>query len=1221
MKKKFTQIYFLLLFISASLIAKQATAQSCPSLSLTYTSSDSRCMSTGSITATATGGSGNYNYKVDGQMSTPFTSSNVITGLQAGSYQLTVKDVSTECQFTINATVGGSYTDPRFQLTKTDITCIGSNGTIAISNRQFGLAPFVYTIVSPSPSQVGTTNSTGMFSGLSAGEYSIQLQDSCGGIQVRRITIEDYSWTFDNNTVTKVGCDSADVVVNLRDSKGNVNSSGNEFNGYTYAVVRAPGDTTWSLSRSFRVFLGTNRSVTILAKDNCGNIHTTVWNVPPNTMPSVHTNTVISDKTCSYYTATITGQTNFINPAYCLYDNNNVLLRCELTPIFDSLSYDVSYCIKIRDLCYDTTINRCFNTPKPKPMVTGSTVTITNRACSTVTAAITGLSNLTKPFYCLFNSSNVQIACDSTGVFPNIPYGSYTISIKDGCVDTTLFRTFTVGRLRPVINGVARTGADCNTFDAAPTSVSNPIGTTQFCLYDDEGNVITCNTTGLFSDLPHGNYCMIAVTSCGDTSTQVCFTGGPPVPFINTLVQISNQECAGYTATITGQANWLTTPQYCLYNELNVQVACNTSGIFNNIPYDKNYCITVHGGCNDTTITRCFNQPHPVPAINGSMQVSNQSCATFTATVSGINLFSPHYYIYDSLNNLVADNFTGVFNNLLYGRYCAEIKDGCRDTTMRMCQTVQLIKTISVSASKTCSIGTTDIQVTFANPNEPYTINVYHPNGTTLYTGTSNGLTTPIGSFPSLPVGIKYKVVGQDNCGNKDSVLVIPDATLVTKSISVISKCPSAKWQDGSGNLSVNCNSNLYSVYPAIIKKNGVDTSMNYSANTGTNFTFSDLEPATYIMEYSLQHCGSKVYDTVTVAPYAYPNQSRSAIYQCNNNSFSLSAAVTGGVGPFEYEIMGSTPSSPSIVTPRQSSPVFAIDNGVTYSLIRLRTIDACGNAALNDISVLPLQNLLVRANTTCIYNSVTLSIDTVPNATYRWYLRRSNTDSTLVGDSSSYEIPFLEQEQIGNYVCKVSVNNDCITRLSYFDLTGDCGYTTLPQNIHLSGKAVNNSHQLSWTASDRNIKEYIIERKAAHEGNFTAIGKLSSRVSARNTYVFIDNYPKEGMNQYRLRIINDRDEVAHSNMISLGKNSSSVLVYPNPVRNELNVSISNQSGSIYKVELWNMAGQGVYTRTLNASQSTLVYKRTAGMKPGMYLLKVINTATGKTDTYKVLFE
>ena len=125
------------------------------------------------------------------------------------------------------------------------------------------------------------------------------------------------------------------------------------------------------------------------------------------------------------------------------------------------------------------------------------------------------------------------------------------------------------------------------------------------------------------------------------------------------------------------------------------------------------------------------------------------------------------------------------------------------------------------------------------------------------------------------------------------------------------------------------------------------------------------------------------------------------------------------------------------------------------YSLVRLRTLDACGNAALNDVSVLPLQNIQVETNNNCLYNTTMLTVDTIANATYQWYYKRNATDSTLVGTGVAHNLSMLEQEETGQYVCKVSVNSGCLTRLSYIILTGDGGHVLLNGPVELKGKKV----------------------------------------------------------------------------------------------------------------------------------------------------------------------
>lgn len=1375
MKKNFYPKFFLLFIVTLVLPAFYAGAQDCSALQFTCTAFESRCMSTGSITVAATGGSGNYNYKVTGALTTPFTSSSIITGLKPGSYTVIVKDVATGCVTQqANVVVTGSYSDPRFQLTKTDVTCVGNNGTISRSNLQYGLAPFSFSIIAPSPSGVGTANTTGNFSNLPAGEYFVQLQDSCGGQQVRRITIENYSWWFDGVTVTKAGCDSADAVINLRDSRGSVNTSGAAFTGYSYGIVKTAGDTVWHTSNTFRFYLGKKRSTVIVAKDNCGNIHTTVWNQPPNTRPVVNTVSLTS-YACSTFAATITGQQNLTAPEYCLYNSSNTLVTCNTTGAFTNIAYG-NYCIKVRDLCYDTTITRCFTATHPTPSVNAS-IGITNRTCSAFTATVTGQRNITNAQYCLFNAANVQVVCNASGVFTNVPYGTHTIKIRDGCVDTTIIRTFTVNRLRPTLgsagisnqtcttftvtatggsnlmnpryclfnssgaadtcnttgiftnipngtyciraitscndttNAVCFTGKPsvpsvaipvqysnytCSTFTATITGQSNltnpqycivdtvtnttvcnttgvfpnisygsyciqvrdgcvdtiinrcfrvnrPVPTLAgsgisnqtctaftvavtggthlinptYCLYNTTGAVVTCNTTGTFTNIPHGTYCIKAITSCGDTSNAVCFTSVPPRPAVGSSVQTSDKACTTFTATVTGQVN-LTNPQYCLFNASDVQVSCNATGVFNNIPYGS-YCIKVRGGCNDTTITRCFSEAQAMPAVNATMQQSNNACSTFSARVVGTNLTAPQYCLYNNSNVQVGCNITGVFDNVPYGSYCVTVDDGCIDTIIRICQTFTNPRNFSVSTSKSCTIGSAALHVQFQNSIGPYTVTIYHPDGSIVYSDTTSSPAMQA-LLPYIPANQRYKIVGGDGCGYKDSILIVPDATVVTKTITSNAKCPSATWENGSGDLSVTCTSNYQPLYPAIIKKNGFVFNRNYSSYTGNNFVFSDLEPATYILEYTMQNCNTTLYDTFALQPYAFPNQDRSAIYQCDNNSFSLGASVTGGVGPYTYQIIGSSPDAPSITAMQINNPLFSINNGTTYSLIRLRTVDACGNATLNDVSVLPLQNIIIRATSTCLYDNIVLSVDSIPNATYRWYRKQNSGDSTLVGDSTQFNIPFFRPEDIGTYICKVNVNNQCLVRVAYFNLTGDCGQHTLPVAIKLTGKKVQHGNVLNWTVStEKEIGAYIIERKEEKTGSFKVLGSLPAH---QRLYQFTDAHPEEGSNYYRLKIVHKGGRINYSNTIHIREQAVVATIYPNPVSDVLTVSIAGKKTASYRIELGNMAGQIIYVHKLNkVLNTTFHYKRSGAVKSGLYLLKVINATSGEVSVYKVVFQ
>ncbi len=347
----------------------QLAAQPCSSLIVTAESFESRCASTGKIIITASNGSGTYNYSITGPVSTPYTSSNEITGLPAGSYIVSVRDVVNDCIYTLPqpVIVAGDYRDPRFELLKTNVTCInGTDGTITVDSVLYGRAPFVYTIVAPSTSGVGITSSTGLFTGLPAGNYFIQQRDSCGGIQTRNISILNYDWSITPYSVTRVLCDSADIFIGLRDIFGKTNTADTIFNGFTYGVVTPDGDTILSTDYNLRIKLGDFRTLRLFVTDKCGNTKAVNW--VDNSIPRVATAAALTALNCYVFTARITSQQNLTNPEYCLYDSTNTVIACNTTGEFNNLSWG-SYCIRITDLCYDTVITRCFTGVKPIPSV------------------------------------------------------------------------------------------------------------------------------------------------------------------------------------------------------------------------------------------------------------------------------------------------------------------------------------------------------------------------------------------------------------------------------------------------------------------------------------------------------------------------------------------------------------------------------------------------------------------------------------------------------------------------------------------------------------------------------------------------------------------------------------------------------------------------------------------------------------------------------------
>ena len=1309
MKLKFyTTSRILLLFIVTLLITVSAYSQSCAGLTATYSTTESRCIATGSIQINATGGSGTYNYKVQGPSPAAFTSSSLITGLQAGSYTVTVKDIVSNCTFTIsNVIINGSYNDPRFALVGTDATCFnGNDGTISVTGLQNGRAPFSYTLVAPSPMGVGTTNNTGVFTGLIPGEYAVQLKDSCGGMQTRNISVQNYDWSITSVPVTLVNCTVYHTVINLVDSKGN--TSGVAFTGFQYGIVNSVGDTSWYNANAFDFDILQKRTVTLVVKDRCGRVKSTNWTNANR--PAVFANVTINNQICTGFDATVTGQQNLTNPTYCLINSLGATVSCNATGVFTNLPYG-SYSINITNTCYDTVITRAFSQVQAIPAITGS-VNISNYNCTDVTATVTGQQNLTNPTYCLINDLGVQVgACNGTGVFNNVPYGNYSVNITDGCTATVFTRSFSaIKRTRSVAANASVSGNTCTTFNATITGQTN-LTNPQYCLVDNLGNPISCNSTGVFTNISYGSYCINITDACADTTIQRCVNVSRPVPTLSGAT-VSNRTCTGFTATITGQANlfsgalyclvdnlgnpvvgipcnttgvftnipygsycvqttdncsgtvltncftatnptpavgavnitnktcsgytatlagqsYLTNPSFCLYDDLNNQVGvCNSTGVFNNVPYGS-YHITTTDGCAGTIFNTNFSVTKPVPSVAATVNFSNQNCTTFTADITGeTNLTSPLYSLKDTSGTVIANNTTGTFNNIPYGSYSIDIANSCLDTTITRSFTVNGNPTLmTVSAAPSCTLYASDLTINVSSGFSPYTVNIYDASNNLVRTTTSASNNINVSGLPTLVIGETFRVVVSGTCGTPATQFVSATRSSLTHSYTVTPKCPSGAWQNGSADLLVVATTNLAAVNMSITQKNFAPASIGYAFRSGNNFNFSNLEPATYVISYTFSGCALVVNDTMVVSTYQFPNLSKSAAYQCDNNSFSVGASVTGGVSPYTYEVIGSTPSLPSLITGSQASPVFGINNGVEYSLVRLRAIDACGNATLNDVSILPLANIIVTSTSNCFYNDITLTTDTVPNASYIWYKKTSATDSVQVGSTVGFNVPYLQPSDTGTYVSRMSVNSGCLTKLAYYHLDGSCGgFILLPVKVTLSGKAASNDAvQLSWVAKDeQTTKKYIVERSANKDAGFEAIGSLNGKQSATSSsYVFGDSKAIKGTNYYRLRIEDADGKFTYSNVIVIKiTDANSISVYPNPVSDILNINISGKQNQSYRLTIYNAAGQSIYSNMQqNIQSNTIQYKRSSTVKPGFYILQVVNMSTGENSSYKLLFE
>jgi hypothetical protein len=286
--------------------------------------------------------------------------------------------------------------------------------------------------------------------------------------------------------------------------------------------------------------------------------------------------------------------------------------------------------------------------------------------------------------------------------------------------------------------------------------------------------------------------------------------------------------------------------------------------------------------------------------------------------------------------------------------------------------------------------------------------------------------------------------------------------------------------------------------------------------------------------------------------------------------------------------------------------------------------LDACGNASINDISTVPLINLLITSQGGCIHEDATLKMDSIPGATYSWYKKTSAVDSTLIGNSTGYYIPYITPADTGMYVCKVVLNSGCITRIAYHQVTGVCFLLLDDNKIKLDGRKTANAITVNWKVTNESgIKEYIVERKLSNEQHFTAIAQQAVN-GLDGVYSFIDNSPGYGMNSYRIRIIMENGVNSISQVITVKNNlqETGFYTYPNPVKDALTVQLNNVSLKEIVWKLSDINGRVIQIKRQSVlPQQNFLVVRPPTIYSGMYLLSITDTKSNTTVTKKIIFQ
>ncbi len=237
----------------------------------------------------------------------------------------------------------------------------------------------------------------------------------------------------------------------------------------------------------------------------------------------------------------------------------------------------------------------------------------------------------------------------------------------------------------------------------------------------------------------------------------------------------------------------------------------------------------------------------------------------------------------------------------------------------------------------------------------------------------------------------------------------------------------------------------------------------------------------------------------------------------------------------------------------------------------------------------------------------------TNPMATsvYEW----STTDGSIIGSSSG---PSIYVDHSGTYIVKQYLQVGCsIYATDTIDVQPFNTCNTLSSNLYdFRGLLAEKNAKLSWKVlTDGQVKYFEVQRSL--DGiNFTTIGQVnihSSDMLSSANYVYQDDLGKvtNPTIYYRIKLVNKSNAIKYSSIISIPINATpgenKVALFPNPVKDILQLQVSAIKKSKIKIDIFESSGKLVfsYTTIVQKGNTLLKLDEFNSQQKGMYFAQI----------------
>ena len=698
----------------------------------------------GALTVTPSGGVAPYTYLWNTGATTA-----TIDNLCAGVYNVEVTDAN-GCQENFFIPVDHFDGPTGANVAITDASCFGLCDGEATVTGIGGVAPYTYQWV---PGGFNTSNVTG----LCAGTYNVQIQDSLDCIYTETITIGSPDEILIGQTVINSICGQCNGEIDLTEISGQ--------GPFTYDWSPAvPNTDTLAVGLCAGVY-----NVTVTDVNGCEEVVTSLVNdIPSASIAMTGIDPLCNDSCNGQAIATPTGGTA---PFSFSWDDPLGQTDSIATNLCEGL-----YTVTLTDANGCTSVNQV-TLSQPAPIGL-SLLIIDNGTCAgNCDGVITVIpSGGTIPFTYVWDDPLTQ----TTAAADSLCAGLYTVQVTDanGCVDNV---SGTVSNPVGLVATATGTDVSCNGVCDGSASVTITGGTAPFTyLWDDPSGSTTDAVTGLCA----GSY-TVTVTDADNCDFVAPVTINEPDPIVITFSNIVDLECDGdcigeATADVTGG----TAPYTYQWDDSNNQTTATATGLC-----ADTYTVTITDA-NGCVATETVTIAGPDPLTSSISSSTGATCfgdCDGTATVTATGGTAPYTYQWNDPANQTGATATG----LCAGTYGVTVTDanGCVSVSTVIINEPNLLQASTTANDVTCfgeCDGTASVFVVGGTP--PYTYQWDDPNNQTTVTATglcadtynvtvtgSNGCTTSAtGSIFQPPSAVSIDtVITNATCGLCDGEIEI----------------------------------------------------------------------------------------------------------------------------------------------------------------------------------------------------------------------------------------------------------------------------------------------------------------------------------------------------------------------------------------------------------------------------------------------------------------